>query len=304
MDPTLRCRGQKGEGVRSGSEKTGVLGVTQPECLDLLARCAIGWFRFPIPNQVDLKVLNVVFPVRVSEAELFLRGPRVSRVVQGNRSDGSKCDSEDMMANSAASDVGNGSGQDRMVGECQGESGGAIHVADAGETGQVLWWGNQLWDTVGEGVESDAQVTKKEVVSDLPGSDGLNLEFGGPVVPYKGTAADVIMYRGSCRKVQLLNDVIRSVQSPAEVLANAKRKGKGHGRPRKEGEVSVRLIAPNSPSVIADISITDSNVNCRQSAILREAKATVGLGKLIGATTIGNEEVIIQDIARLLLPSS
>ncbi|KAL4333971.1 hypothetical protein GQ457_07G010370 [Hibiscus cannabinus] len=157
--------------------------------------------------------------VRVFEAELFLRGPRVSRVAQEDRSDGSNSDSEDMMANSAA---------------------------------------------------------KSRV---------------GPVVPYKGTAVDVIMYRGSRRKVQLLNDVIRSVQSPAEVLANAKRKGKGRGRPRKEGEVPVRRIASNSPSVIADISITDSDVNCRQSVILWEVKATVGLGKLIGATTIVNEEV-------------
>ncbi|KAK9045904.1 hypothetical protein V6N11_051807 [Hibiscus sabdariffa] len=205
--------------------------------------------------KVDLKGFDVVFPVRVSEAELFLRGPRVSRVAQGNRSDGSNSDSEDMMANSAASDVGNGSGQDRTV----------------------LWWGNQLWDTVGEGVESDAQVTKKEAVSALHDSGGLNLELGGPVVPYKGTAADVIMYRGSRRKVRLLNDVIRSVQSPAEVLANAKRKGKGRGRHRKEGEVSVRRIAPNSPSVITDTSITDSDVNCPQSAILREAKATIAV---------------------------
>ncbi|KAK8558180.1 hypothetical protein V6N13_073853 [Hibiscus sabdariffa] len=254
--------------------------------------------------KVDLKVLDVVFSVRVSEAKLFLRGPRVSRVVQENRSDKSNSDSEDMMANSATSDVGNGSGRDRKEGECQRESGGAIHGADSGETGQVLWRGNQLWDNVGEGVESDAQVTKRDAVSALPGSDGLNLELGGPVVPYKGTAADVIMYRGSHRKVRLLNGVIRSVQSPTEVLANAKRKGKGRGRPQKEGEVSIRQIAPNSPSVIADISITDSAVNCRQSAILREAKATAGLGKFIGATTIGNEEVIIQDIARLLLPSS
>ncbi|KAL4377797.1 hypothetical protein GQ457_02G030990 [Hibiscus cannabinus] len=184
--------------------------------------------------KVDLKVLDVVFPVRVSEVELFLRGPRVSHVVQGNRSDGGNSDSEDMMAKSAASDVGNGLGRDRTVGECQGESGGAIHGVDA--------------------------------------------ELGGTVVPYRGTASDVIMYRGSRRKVRLLNDVIRSVQSPAEVLANAKRKGKGRGRPRKEGEVSVRWIAPNSPSVIADILITDSDVNCRQSAILREAKATIGLG--------------------------
>ncbi|KAK9028557.1 hypothetical protein V6N11_025713 [Hibiscus sabdariffa] len=189
--------------------------------------------------------------LRVSAAELFLRGPRVSRVVQGNQSDGSNSDSEDMISNSAASDVGNGSGRDRTVGECQGESGGAIHGAAAGETGQVLWRENQLWDTVGEGVESDAQVTKKEVVSALPGSDGLNLELGGPVVPYKGTATDVMMYRGSHRKVRLLNDVIRSVQSPSEVLANANRKGKGRGRPRKEGvrfsgKQRLRLLLPST----------------------------------------------------------
>ncbi|KAK8691014.1 hypothetical protein V6N13_074535 [Hibiscus sabdariffa] len=147
--------------------------------------------------KVDLKVLDVVFPVRVSKVELFLRGPRVSRVVKGNRSDGSNSDSEDMMANSTANDVGNGLGRDRTVGECQGESWGAIHVA------------------------------------------------------------------------------------AAELLANANHKGKGRGRPRMEGEVSVRRIAPNSPSVIADISITDSDVNCRQSAILREAKAMVGLVVII-----------------------
>ncbi|KAK8672314.1 hypothetical protein V6N13_110687 [Hibiscus sabdariffa] len=56
--------------------------------------------------KIDLKVLDEVFPVRVSEAELFLRGPRVSRSVQEDQSDGSTSEREDTMANSAASDAG------------------------------------------------------------------------------------------------------------------------------------------------------------------------------------------------------
>ncbi|KAK8600585.1 hypothetical protein V6N13_059649 [Hibiscus sabdariffa] len=108
------------------------------------------------------------------------------------------------------------------------------------------------------------------------------------------------MYRGSCRNVRLLNEVIWSVQSPAEVLANAQRKVRGRGRPQKGGDAQIRRTPPISLSDIEDISIMDSNINSRQSAILREAKATMSLGNLIGAATIGNEEVIIQDIAKLL----
>ncbi|KAK9045822.1 hypothetical protein V6N11_051727 [Hibiscus sabdariffa] len=92
--------------------------------------------------KVDLKVLDAVFPVRVSEAELCLRGPRV----------------------------------------------------------EIGRWGSAR-ESLGVRFMERIRVNKTEVVSALPGSDGLNLELGWPVVPYKGTAADVIMYRGSRRKV-------------------------------------------------------------------------------------------------------
>ncbi|KAK8698033.1 hypothetical protein V6N13_114165 [Hibiscus sabdariffa] len=50
----------------------------------------------------------------------------------------------------------------------------------------------------------------------------------------------------------------------------------------------------------ANASLSDSDFEHRKSVILCEARETLQLGKLLGATTIGNEEVIIQDLAQII----
>ncbi|KAK8628021.1 hypothetical protein V6N13_063733 [Hibiscus sabdariffa] len=50
----------------------------------------------------------------------------------------------------------------------------------------------------------------------------------------------------------------------------------------------------------ANASLLDSDFEHRKSVILHEARETLQLGKLLGATTIGNEEVIVQDLAQII----
>ncbi|KAK8539046.1 hypothetical protein V6N13_135812 [Hibiscus sabdariffa] len=69
---------------------------------------------------------------------------------------------------------------------------------------------------------------------------------------------------------------------------------KGNGRPRK-------TVVPSFS--IADISLSDADFQCRQSAILRETNSTVEFGILLGVKTIGQEEAIVQDIARIIAQS-
>ncbi|KAL4324936.1 hypothetical protein GQ457_11G028430 [Hibiscus cannabinus] len=63
----------------------------------------------------------------------------------------------------------------------------------------------------------------------------------------------------------------------------------GKGRPKK-----------NQIQTVANESLSDSDIRNRKQVILKEARETVNLGKLIGATTLGNEEAIVKDIARII----
>ncbi|KAK8708612.1 hypothetical protein V6N13_059650 [Hibiscus sabdariffa] len=105
-----------------------------------------------IEFKVDLKVLDEVFPVRISNAELFLWDPRVDRVAQEDHSNGSSSERGDMMVNSVASDAGNSLERDMEEGECPEEKRGASQEMDVGEKEHVMWRGNQLWDAAGEAV--------------------------------------------------------------------------------------------------------------------------------------------------------
>ncbi|KAL4297466.1 hypothetical protein GQ457_12G006980 [Hibiscus cannabinus] len=71
------------------------------------------------------------------------------------------------------------------------------------------------------------------------------------------------------------------------VVSNGKNTRRGH--PRKDDILSLDIV---------DISLSDSNLLHRKEAILKEAAVTVDFGKLLGAKTIGSEEVIVHDIPR------
>ncbi|KAK8597084.1 hypothetical protein V6N12_065560 [Hibiscus sabdariffa] len=127
----------------------------------------------------------------------------------------------------------------------------------------------------------------------------INAKLGaiGPSTLSTGSTTKIIMYRGIRRKIHMLDEVIRNVQSAAKVLAAAQHKNKGRGKPRKSSVALLGRISTASLSGVVDILISDSDFIHRQEAILREEKVTVSLGKLIGATAIANEDVIIKVIA-------
>ncbi|KAL4339592.1 hypothetical protein GQ457_08G026730 [Hibiscus cannabinus] len=50
----------------------------------------------------------------------------------------------------------------------------------------------------------------------------------------------------------------------------------------------------------ANESLTDSDFVARQTALLKEAEATVQLGQLVGVETLGREEELIKDITRII----
>ncbi|KAK8583620.1 hypothetical protein V6N13_109027 [Hibiscus sabdariffa] len=74
------------------------------------------------------------------------------------------------------------------------------------------------------------------------------------------------------------------------IEAEQKLKKKGGGRPRNN----------QKSQGVANGSLSDSDFKNRKKVILREARETIALGKLIGACTVGNEEEIVKDIAHII----
>ncbi|KAK8523014.1 hypothetical protein V6N12_073725 [Hibiscus sabdariffa] len=276
-----------------------VVGVMQPEFMEVLQHCAIGWCRQPISNRtlteemkvaaiddahvmriscnrVDLKVVEEFFQVCVTEAELLLRGLRIGNLDQREESDS---DQRESTVWSEASTTGNSQAIEAVEEKCANQM--LIKVDGKDEALRVNPRGSMNLETTGV----DGPLISVE------------LGFVGPF--YVGSSTEVVMFNGTRWKIRMLDEVIRSVQSPEEVEAEAQRKKKGRGRPRKASVALAEIVAIATSSGIADITISDSDFIHRQEAILREATATVNLGKLIGATTIGNDKVIINDIARL-----
>ncbi|KAK8658582.1 hypothetical protein V6N13_036785 [Hibiscus sabdariffa] len=55
--------------------------------------------------------------------------------------------------------------------------------------------------------------------------------------------------------------------------------------------------------VVEDISLSDSNLRNQEEAILKEVASTMDFGKLLGVKTIGREDVIVKDIACIIVNS-
>ncbi|KAK8713620.1 hypothetical protein V6N13_148832 [Hibiscus sabdariffa] len=53
--------------------------------------------------------------------------------------------------------------------------------------------------------------------------------------------------------------------------------------------------------VVANASLSNLDIANRNRGILKEAQEMLDLGRLIGANTIGNEEEIVKDIARIIV---
>ncbi|KAK8624581.1 hypothetical protein V6N13_089473 [Hibiscus sabdariffa] len=173
--------------------------------------------------------------------------------------------------------------KDHMVDEVQDHV--EIAVAnDGAECGSLI---REEEVRLSGGVEARSQGHLEEVSWREGVIEGLAFNVIGPAV--EGSQAKVIYFKGSRRKVRMLADVIQSVSSSAE-REERKKGSKGRGRQRPVF----------GSSGVAGISLSYSNFRNRQEVLLMEATSTVDFGKLLGAQTLGREDVIVRDIARFL----
>ncbi|KAK8611835.1 hypothetical protein V6N13_131873 [Hibiscus sabdariffa] len=162
------------------------------------------------------------------------------------------------------------------------ESREAPESDQVGEVGNVM-----IMAEVGElGLEIPIEVLG-------PSERSMELIDVGPrsEVPRAGKAVTIELNGKQCRIRQLFA-INLSILSPVERCEAERRlHKKGRGRPRKK---------PLPEHGIANASLSDSDFIQREQVILREARETLHLGRLIGAETVGNEEDIVKDIARII----
>ncbi|KAK9010270.1 hypothetical protein V6N11_036783 [Hibiscus sabdariffa] len=170
------------------------------------------------------------FPIRISEVEMFLRGPDDEGLANGA-----------FVSTEVAAAAGSG---DLIEAEVD-----RVHEV---EMGGVNWHGNGLWDGQSHVLMLDVPVA----VIDEQAVDGA----GGLQSPEEKLQAQILSRRWR------------------------------QGHPRKADFVSPE---------IADISLSDLDLKHRNEALIKEAAATVDLGKLLRVKTIGYKEVIVQDIAQI-----
>ncbi|KAL4308114.1 hypothetical protein GQ457_01G007440 [Hibiscus cannabinus] len=102
------------------------------------------------------------------------------------------------------------------------------------------------------------------------------------------SAVEIVLSKGLSRKVRSMNDLVIDTLSVEQRNRLLKAQGKGkRGKTRKDGGRGVSF---------ANESLTDSDFVARQTALLKEAEATVQLGQLVGVETLGREEELIKDI--------
>ncbi|KAL4347102.1 hypothetical protein GQ457_17G020660 [Hibiscus cannabinus] len=203
----------------------------------------------------------------------------------------------------------------------------SVHALDVSEsvvpetprnTGSPIWHMNRLWE---DNMMEDWRVLElpNAESGEAPGSGQVDevgnamimaevgepdleipIEILGPsersmelidVGPRAGEAV-TIKLNGEQRRIRQLSEINLSILSPVERCEAKRRlKKKGRGRPRKK---------PLPEQGIANASLSDYDFIQRQHVILREARETLHLGRLIGVATVGNEEDIVKDITRII----
>ncbi|KAK8685548.1 hypothetical protein V6N13_041548 [Hibiscus sabdariffa] len=132
--------------------------------------------------------------------------------------------------------------------------------------------------------EQDSAVVATINVALNDGVDGWDQNEAGLELGLCSNAMDkdteVVQYQGDSRKVRSLSEIMFHCCPPEERLIDSQRLAKklqGHARKTKSKR-------------FANASLSDSDFERRKSVILHEARETLQLWKLLGATTIGNEE--------------
>ncbi|KAK8525323.1 hypothetical protein V6N12_014018 [Hibiscus sabdariffa] len=180
-----------------------------------------------IEERLELLVDGHVFPIRLTESDTLLRGPRVYGSSDSRSSSDEVVGLEVMVPDEANATA--------VVSKDL-----LIVNSDEAEVEGVRWRGNELWNGQEEALNAIVQTGDSEQLVDVVGV------CVGP--GFEGSNADVKMSNNNSRKVRLLSDVISSLQTPEEKRKAIK---KGRGRPRKAIVSNVK---------IADISLSDSNL--------------------------------------------
>ncbi|KAK8562259.1 hypothetical protein V6N12_010345 [Hibiscus sabdariffa] len=206
-----------------------------------------------IEERLQLSLKGQIFPIRISEAETFLRGPNCSCDA---RNPSSSLEDSERVWEDVRSEVGDSIREDpitdgdmanRMVVPPEVSanvgSGNLIEVDQFHEVemGGVNWRGNGLWD-------GQSCIPTIDVLVAVVDERAVNRARGcvGPVL--EGSNVEVVVSNGQRRKVRLLANVIHSLQLLEERLLAQK---VSRGRPRKEDFVALE---------IADIALRDSEL--------------------------------------------
>ncbi|KAK8670923.1 hypothetical protein V6N13_037535 [Hibiscus sabdariffa] len=240
--------------------------MLEPSSLEMGLELIESYFLDHIEDRLELMVQDRAFHVRVSMAEIFIRGPRTCP---------GKCVERGTDSESSNSENG--------VGLVDNE--------------EVKWRGNQLWD-VGLGYTFSGAVDRECVrvetsLGDLGSShrevlDGpiraIDPGCNEPSLGNKRSKVEVVTYEGTRQKLRPLDEVIQSLLSLEEhIEAVQQQQKKGRERLRK---------AEVTSSAIANISLSNLDFVQLRETILKEANSMVCLGKLIGVKTVGNEDNI------------
>ncbi|KAK8571610.1 hypothetical protein V6N13_047275 [Hibiscus sabdariffa] len=200
-----------------------------------------------IEERLELVVEGHKFPIRLSEANTFLRGPRCScsRDAQDSSTDSEWMENHSQDAPAEQEDRVDAVRQfdkDNEVVEVGGaDSKSEDEVAVEGIGTMVTWRENELWEDpkgassssvsghAGATIEPTPVLLNMESTANwvsVPIADGVELQIGPDA---EGSNTEILFRHGSKKKVRLLTDVIRSTLSPQEKLHADKqlRKRKG-----------------------------------------------------------------------------
>ncbi|KAK8578417.1 hypothetical protein V6N13_116262 [Hibiscus sabdariffa] len=103
---------------------------------------------------------------------------------------------------------------------------------------------------------------------------------------------ELVVVEGSVRKVRSVNDLVLNTGSKEQKQTLVKAKGKGRRNKARQ--------AAGESKFFGNYSLSDSDFQARQVAIICEAEATIQLGALVGVETVGREDEIITDLSRII----
>ncbi|KAK8549180.1 hypothetical protein V6N13_063576 [Hibiscus sabdariffa] len=239
-------------------------------------------WRFHIDEDLELRVGEQCFPIRVTEIEEAI---------------GPKCDcSCELMEESEFSGK-----HDKKEDAKERIDASAVKGRDSGNNSVGSVVPNSISLKAMNSLERDEEVRYSDVPAECGLREEIQVRASEDVVVNNPTSrgpsnritlAEVIEYRGQQRKVRQISEVLLSEIPPQkrEVALNQISK-RGRGRPKMKNTEANRIV---------NGSLSDSDFVNRKKVILREAEEVLQLGKLIGAETNGNEKAIVQDITRII----